>query len=69
MEKESVDEVQKWIDSGSAVSNSTQQVVAGIILMSQNKIDEAMKVLHNSLSLEAFVPFPSSTSFIISMAH
>jgi len=53
MEKEPVEEVQKWIDSGSAVSNSTQQVVAGIILMSQNKIDEAMKVLHNSLSLEA----------------
>jgi len=53
-EKNSVDEVQKWIESGSAVANSTQQIVAGIILISQNKIDEAMKVLHNSLSLEAF---------------
>jgi len=53
LEKESVDEVQKWIEAGTAVSNSTQQIVAGIILISQNKIDEAMKVLHNSLSLEA----------------
>ena len=55
LEKESVDEVQKWIEAGTAVSNSTQQVVAGIILMSQNKIEDAMKVLHSSLSLEAFV--------------
>jgi len=52
-EKNSVDEVQSWIQAGSAAANSTQQVVAGIILISKNKIDEAMKVLHNSLSLEA----------------
>jgi len=52
-EKSSIEEVQKWIESGSAVANSVQQIVAGIILISQNKIDEAMKVLHNSLSLEA----------------
>jgi len=52
-EKDPINEVQSWIESGSAVTNSTQQVVAGIILLSQNKIDEAMKVLHNSLSLEA----------------
>lgn len=55
LEKDAVDEVQRWIDAGTAAANATQQVVAATVLMARGRIDDAMKVLHNSLSLEAFV--------------
>ena len=57
LEKDAVDEVQRWIDAGTATANATQQVIAATVLMTRGRIDDAMKVLHNSLSLEAFVPF------------
>ena len=60
-QKDAVDEDHRWVESGEAVANATQQVVAGIVLMTLGKIDDAMKVLHSGLSLEAFATTTHTT--------
>ena len=61
--------VKEWMSDGVSASNQHLQIIAGTIYLHEQMFEEAMKVLHQANSLEAYACSDSTSHSSILIIH